>query len=102
MRGPASFSPQRVAGLGSAPVFGRRCLAFFGRAGPSLAMGGLVLLLLASVLTATGVFGHVVLGADQPKDAALVLSLVWHGVLGVVITLLQCLMGAGAIRIFSK
>lgn len=90
-----------VIALGSLLLFRRRFLAFLTSAGPKLAIGSLLVLLMASLLTAAGVFGHVVLRVDEPKDAALVGSLVWHSVLGILITLIQCLVGAGAIRLFS-
>ena len=90
-----------LVALGSALLFWRPLLAHLLAAGPKLVMSGLLVLLTASILTAAGLFGRVVLGADETKDAALVVTLLRHGVFGVVIALVQCLMGAGAIRIFS-
>lgn len=66
---------------------------------PKLVAWSLSLLLVVCVLLARGVLGHVVLGADEPKDAALVQSLVWHAAVGVLITFVQLAIGAGALRL---
>jgi hypothetical protein len=46
--------------------------------------------LAASVLVATGMLGRVALGPDEPKDAALVVSLVRHAAIGMALALVQC------------
>ncbi len=47
----------------------------------------------AAVMVATGMLGRVALGPDEPKDAALVISLVRHAAIGMALALVQCAIG---------
>jgi hypothetical protein len=50
------------------------------------ALAGLV----GAVVVASGWIGRVALGPDEPKDAALVWSLLWHAGVGMLVTFVQC------------
>jgi hypothetical protein len=83
---------------------------FFGRelravSRTALCRVGLVAALVSfsvSALVASGFLGRAALGQDEPKDAALVLSLLTHASIGIAVTLVQCAISAGVGRFLFR